>query len=214
LFVEGGRIDHAHHDTLGQRALVETIEFDKAIKKADDLTVDDETLILVTSDHSHTMTISGYPPRGTPILKFGDNQQGDDALPYSTISYANGPGYKPNYNATTRYDITNDNFDDVTYRYMATVPIQWETHGGDDVLIFSKGPFAHLLTGIQQQSYIPHVVGYAACIGTGRKFEGCTDGQSDGGSQFVHGSTGGGIIALTLLALAFLQQLLALSRVA
>lgn len=35
------------------------------------------------------------------------------------------------------------------------------------VLIFAKGPHAHLLTGVHQQSYVPHVVGYAACMGDG-----------------------------------------------
>lgn len=35
----------------------------------------------------------------------------------------------------------------INYRQITTVPMVFETHGGDDVLIFSSGPFAHLLTG-------------------------------------------------------------------
>lgn len=36
--VEGGRIDHAHHDTLAHRALDEAVAMDEAIEKALDLT--------------------------------------------------------------------------------------------------------------------------------------------------------------------------------
>lgn len=68
LFVEGGRIDHGHHDSLAHKALDETVEFSKAIQAAVDLTDSSDTLIVVTSDHSHTMSISGYPARGTNIL--------------------------------------------------------------------------------------------------------------------------------------------------
>lgn len=41
------------------------------------------------------------------------------------------------------------------------------THGGDDVAVFASGPWAHLFTGNYEQNYIPHAMGYAACIGKG-----------------------------------------------
>lgn len=68
LFVEGGLIDYANHATLAQKAVIETLEFDEAIKMADKRTSEVDTMIVVTSDHSHTMTISGYPDRGHNIL--------------------------------------------------------------------------------------------------------------------------------------------------
>ncbi|OXA59949.1 alkaline phosphatase [Folsomia candida] len=169
LFVEGGRIDHAHHDNMVHRSLRETVEFDKAIKKGDEMTDEAETLIVVTSDHAHVMHFAGYPTRGTPILKYSE-QFADDGLPYATLGYGNGPGPKWIARSTKkRHDIRLDNVDDPTYQAPVPVPNDSETHGGDDVLIFAKGPYAHLLTGVHQQSYIPHVVGYAACMGDGVK---------------------------------------------
>lgn len=44
-----------------------------------------------------------------------------------------------------------------------------ETHGGEDVAVFAKGPLAHLLHGVHEQNYIPHVMAYAACIGQNRE---------------------------------------------
>lgn len=43
--------------------------------------------------------------------------------------------------------------------------IKSETHGGEDVAIFAKGPMSHLFDGTLEQSYIPHAMAYAACIG-------------------------------------------------
>lgn len=60
LFVEGGRIDTAHHDAFVQHALEETAEMARAVEKAVKLTNETETLIVVSSDHGHTLTYNGY----------------------------------------------------------------------------------------------------------------------------------------------------------
>ena len=59
LMVEGGRIDHAHHDVWANIALDETIAFDEAIETAFNMTNNQETLIIVTADHGHTMSFAG-----------------------------------------------------------------------------------------------------------------------------------------------------------
>ena len=67
LMVEAGRIDHGHHAGSAYNALTDAIEFSNAVQKAVD-TASDDTLIIVTADHSHVFTIAGYPTRGNPIL--------------------------------------------------------------------------------------------------------------------------------------------------
>ena len=106
LFVEGGKIDMAHHEDKAHIALDETVEFDKAIEKAYNMTNEKDTLIVVTADHSHTMTMNGYPIRGNNILGlFGKS---NDSLPYATLSYANGPGYHEEV-AGKRHNLEDDN---------------------------------------------------------------------------------------------------------
>lgn len=68
LLVEGGRIDQAHHDGRAKLALEEAFQFDLAVAAALNMTDQADTLIIVTADHSHTMTINGYPARGNDIL--------------------------------------------------------------------------------------------------------------------------------------------------
>ncbi|CAL8129982.1 unnamed protein product [Orchesella dallaii] len=161
LFVE----DHAHHGNLAQKAFLEVIAMDEAVLTAMRTTFEEETLLIVSADHSHVMTISGYPPRGNPILGFAGISD-VDGLPYTTISYGNGAGYKHPGPNGDRYDLTNDPLFDINYTQMTGLPMtaQEETHGGEDVSIYSRGPWAHLLTGVNHQSIIPHVIAYAACL--------------------------------------------------
>jgi alkaline phosphatase len=169
LFVEGGRIDHAHHATEGLRSLWETVEFDRAIKKGDEMTNDEDTLIVVTADHGHTMSFAGYAARGSRITGIAGYGEDYDNLPYSTINYASGPGFKP-FVGEMRYNISKDDLESLTTKQVPLVPQGSETHGGDDVPIVAKGPFSHLLTGIHEQNYIPYVMAYASCVGEGPTF--------------------------------------------
>uniref|UniRef100_A0A1A9W833 Alkaline phosphatase n=1 Tax=Glossina brevipalpis TaxID=37001 RepID=A0A1A9W833_9MUSC len=178
LFVEGGRIDHAHHDALAMKALDETVEFDKAIRLAQLQTSNEDTLIVVTSDHSHTMSIAGYSSRRNDIVGINNGQMGMDGLPYATLSYANGPGYVNNLltqsDGFKRRNLQQVNMDDKNYQFPSVVPLDSETHGGDDVGVFANGPFAHLFTGVYEQNFIPHAIAHASCLGSGKTA--CSDG--------------------------------------
>lgn len=46
------------------------------------------------------------------------------------------------------------------------MPLQTETHGGDDVAVYASGPWAHIFSGNYEQSVIPYMAAYASCIGT------------------------------------------------
>lgn len=77
------------------------------------------------------------------------------------------------------------------------MPLRHETHGGEDVAVFAKGPMAHLLHGVHEQNYIPHVMAYAACIGANRDH--CASVSSTGSS-----SPGSLLLLLALLPLGIL----------
>lgn len=65
----GGRIDHAHHVNNPYRALDETLALEDALLTAMGMVDLAETLLVVTSDHSHVMTLGGLATsRGNPIL--------------------------------------------------------------------------------------------------------------------------------------------------
>ena len=152
LLVEGGRIDHAHHFGNAYRALEDTKALDEAVAAAVAATNPEDTLILVTADHSHTFTISGYPPRGNPIL--GKVEQATspvfpdaNVLPYTTLGYANGPGYASPYPDLTNVDTTEPN-----YRQITAVPMPVETHAGEDVAAFATGKGAEHVRGVMEQN--------------------------------------------------------------
>ncbi|XP_052890226.1 membrane-bound alkaline phosphatase-like [Anopheles moucheti] len=167
LFVEGGLIDVAHHETWARLALDETAEMATAIDTARKMTSEEDTLIVVSSDHAHTMTYNGYPKRGNDILGLGDVSD-EDNLPYTTLSYANGLSYYTTYtedNLGIREDVSKYDYTRMDQRYMATVPLDAETHGGDDVAVWVSGPMSHLFRGVYEQNTIPYLISYAAQIG-------------------------------------------------
>nr|XP_019528286.2 alkaline phosphatase, tissue-nonspecific isozyme-like [Aedes albopictus] len=166
LLVEGGRIDHAHHDNLARLALDETVEFHRAVQHAARLTSEDDTLIVVTADHSHTLTMGGYPVRGNNILATGDFSR-LDRMPFFTLTYANGPSYFDHFSQTTagRENPLFMDSHNPAFTFPAAVPYEDETHGGDDVAVFARGPYSHLFSGLYEQHLIAHLIWYASCLG-------------------------------------------------
>ncbi|KAL1023318.1 hypothetical protein UPYG_G00039170 [Umbra pygmaea] len=156
-----GRIDHGHHEGVAKLALTEAVMFDRAVQRASQLTRESDTLTVVTADHSHVFTFGGNTPRGNPIFGLAP-KQADDRMPFTSILYANGPGYV--HANGTRENITLVDYYDEEYMQQAAVPLDSETHGGEDVAIYAKGPMAHLFHGVKEQHYIAHAMAYAACI--------------------------------------------------
>lgn len=157
LLVEGGRIDHAHHAGNAYRALRDAEAMDEAVARVLSLVNLDETLVITTADHSHTLTISGYPERGNPILgtvAFGEPSLARDGKAYTTLGYANGPGA---VGPGERRDPAHEDTHALDYRQQALVPLSSETHGGEDVVVRASGPGARLLSGTIEQHTIFYV---------------------------------------------------------
>jgi alkaline phosphatase len=176
LMVEGGRIDHGHHDGKAGYALLETQEFSRAVQAALSRVDLADTLVLVTADHSHTLTIGGYPTRGNPVLGLvvendaaGEPREeparAADGRPYATLGYQNGPGALPAGRRRPAPEVG------VHSLQQATVPMldadisgeqsYSETHGGEDVAAYAAGPWSHLVGGVMEQHALFYVITHA-----------------------------------------------------
>ncbi|MCF3935495.1 alkaline phosphatase [Acuticoccus sp. M5D2P5] len=179
LEIESGRVDHANHDGNAYRAMTDGVAWAEAIALADELTNEDDTLIIVTADHEHAIAFNGYCGRGTPILglchevakgqvKHSDELAlADDGKPYTVIGYLNGPGAVLKEQADgsfsgERAELTQEDVTDMEYLQEALIPMSSESHSGEDVAVYAKGPFAHLFDGTVEQNYIFHVMKHAA----------------------------------------------------
>ncbi len=166
LMVEGGRIDHALHETSARKALQDTVAFDDAIKaalakaKSSDPELKN-TLIIVTADHDHTLVLNGYAKRtgktavGNPgvlgLVKnyvSGAAQKDLDGAPYSIIGFGNGEHRVQGSRASVASldeSITGAS----TYHHEAAIRVSAgnETHGGTDVFLGAIGHGAGTFSG-------------------------------------------------------------------
>jgi len=177
LLVEGGRIDHGHHDSNAYRALTDGIAFADAVQIADEMTDEEDTLIVVTADHSHTFTIGGYPTRGNPILgkvisidssgePMSTYELMDDNKPFTTLGYKSGPGGA--WVGGPRPDLTEvDTQHDKNFLQQSGLPAEDENHGGEDVAVYARGPGAEGIHGVMEQHEIFHAIDAAARLTPG-----------------------------------------------
>lgn len=176
LVVEAGRIDHAHHAGNAANALTDTVELSEAVAAVLRNIDSDDTLVMVTADHSHVFTMAGYPRRGNPILgkvvtAWSDDPSLDEnGLPYTTLGYMNGRGFRDHgeqLNADSTYaeppstgrkDISAIDTTQPGYHQEALIPLNSETHGGEDVAVYANGPGAEGAMGAIEQNQLFHVM--------------------------------------------------------
>ena len=179
LQIEAGRVDHANHAGNLARVVQDQKAFADAVAMADELTDDEETLIVVTADHEHAIAFNGYCGRGSNILGLcmgingdgvehtGEAELASDGKPFTVAGYLNGAGSvlieQPDGSYFgTRPNVTEEEATDIDYPQQALVPKSSETHSGEDVAVYAKGPWAHLFNGTIEQNLIFHVMHHAA----------------------------------------------------
>ncbi|NJQ08195.1 alkaline phosphatase [Streptomyces lonarensis] len=92
LVVEGASIDKMEHPLDGPRAAYDTIEFDQALGVVKRWAADrDDTLIVVTADHNHSMSIVGTHDRRETAGRAANGVYGDAGFP--TYRDSNGDGF-------------------------------------------------------------------------------------------------------------------------
>lgn len=178
ISIESGRVDHANHAGNLYRTVTDGKAFADAIAKAMEMTNPEDTLIIVTADHEHAITFNGYCGRGSNILGLcmlenetgiahtGEPNLGADGKPYTVAGFLNGPGSVLVEQADktfsgSRPDLTEEQATDPDYLQQALIPMASETHSGEDVLVFARGPWAHLFGGVIEQNVIFHVMNHA-----------------------------------------------------
>jgi alkaline phosphatase len=175
LSIEAGRVDHANHEGNLHRTMVDGVAFNDAIRKALELTNPEETLIIVTADHEHAIAFNGYCGRGSKITGLcmevnesgiehtGEPSTANDGKPFTVAGFLNGAGSVLVEQADgtfsgSRPDLTEEQATDPDYLQQALIPRSSETHSGEDVAVFAKGPWAHLFGGVIEQNVIFHVM--------------------------------------------------------
>jgi len=166
ILVESGRIDHAHHENLAHLAIDDFVEFDQTIESTLKQLDLKETLVIVTADHSHSMSFIGYDARNTSIFDNGlwtvKDPFNGGCGEFTKIQYATGPGASLDSKYNVPDEVTNES------RNLFPANIQKSSganHGAEDVPIYAQGPMAHLFHGTHEQSYIHTVATYAGCLG-------------------------------------------------
>jgi len=214
LLVEGGNIDKAHHENWAQLALYDTLVFDDAINQTLNMVNLDETLVIVTADHSHGFTFNGYAKRDVNIFGFAE-QKDLNNKDYTALLYSTGPGFPTSQDETlkdtgwlqqiyahqTSYIILNKMWliaASPEYRQLSATPLLSAAHSGEDVgkfhyasktdlqllvspfiaAAYATGAMSHLMRSTQEQTYVAHIMSFAACVGPYQSQIHCTKSEA------------------------------------
>lgn len=113
LMVEGASVDKMSHPMDWDRALFETIEFDQAIGAAREFVkTHPDTLIVVTGDHSHGVSIIGTIDDDKPGSEMRDKVGVYAAAGFPNYTDENGDGFPDRVDVSRRLAVFSSNFPD------------------------------------------------------------------------------------------------------
>jgi alkaline phosphatase len=113
LMVEGGNVDKMSHPMDWDRALVETIEFDKAIGLAQEFVkTHPDTLIVVTGDHTHGVSIIGTIDDNKPGTEMREKVGVYADAGFPNYTDENADGYPDRVDVSRRLAVFSSNFPD------------------------------------------------------------------------------------------------------
>jgi alkaline phosphatase len=113
LMVEGASIDKMAHPMDWERSLFETIEFDKAVGVAMDFAkTHPDTLVVVTGDHTHGVSIIGTIDDDKPGEEMREKVGTYAAAGFPNYTDENGDGYPDKVDVSRRLAVFANNFPD------------------------------------------------------------------------------------------------------
>lgn len=113
LMVEGASIDKMSHPLDWDRAVIETIEFDKAVGLAREFAAKNpDTLIIATGDHTHGFSIIGTIDDDKPGTDMREKVGTYDKAGFPNYKDENGDGYPDSVDVTKRLAMFANNFPD------------------------------------------------------------------------------------------------------
>jgi alkaline phosphatase len=136
LMVESGLIDKYSHPLDWERAVMDTIMLDQAVQVAKEFAArQNDTLILVTADHTHGLAIVGTVDDGAPGDQMRDRIGVYEKAGFPNYPAPNGDGYPARLDVSRRLAI-----------FFAGFPDRYETFGPK-----LEGPFAPTVAGADKR---------------------------------------------------------------
>ncbi|EYC26181.1 hypothetical protein Y032_0010g1004 [Ancylostoma ceylanicum] len=167
LMVEGGMIDIAEHRNQIRAAFGELYELDEAIRKAREMTDPSETLIIVTSDHDHAVTMPGYSPADVDLLNSdvieNKKENGTDLYEMPGIFFAQGPGFDGDGLKISNRKMDKRKRRHPLYRLPTSAPAPRNPHSAADVGVWADGPLSELFSSSLENTEIAYIIKFLLC---------------------------------------------------
>ncbi|KAA9005956.1 alkaline phosphatase [Histidinibacterium aquaticum] len=107
-------------------------------------------------------TVAGFLNGAGSVLVEQLPEEGETEAPTETETGEASPEESAPIYSGSRSELTQEEATDPDYLQQALIPMSSETHSGEDVAVYAKGPFAHLFDGTIEQNVIFHVMNHAA----------------------------------------------------